>query len=326
MRFAVLIVLLSIAGNIYGFGLDVGAKLKRKKVGIVALRAKKPEAKEDRLKLLLAGDAGVGKTFAAVQMPKVYYVDTERGADKKQYVDSIIRNEGVYFGVDQGAGDPEEVLKEIEALSKTRHDYRTVVIDSLTTLWEAKADEGARDPKVGTGYNKHRDYADSWAKKLFRALRLLDMNCVIVSHVKDKWEDGKKTGEMADGYKKQRYEVDLVLMLERTGTKRIAMVDKTRYDEFPDRARFEWSYAELASRWGAVRLERESVPIALATPEQVALLNQKVQALAIPAEETEKWLSKADAESFAGLTSEQINKCIAFCDARIAQATAPVKE
>ena len=285
----------------------------------MALRAKKPEAQEDRLKLLLFSDAGIGKTTAAVEMPRTYFIDTEKGANKKQYTDAIIKNNGVYFGVDQGAGDPEEVLKEIEALSKTKHEYRTLVLDSFTTLFEAKQEEGAA--KVGTDFGKHTDYANRWAKKLFRMLTLLDMNIVITSHAKDTWDKGERGEQTADGFKKQRYLFDLVLKLERRPNgKRFAIVDKTRYAEFPDRDSFEWSYAELERRWGQARLDRVSTPVALATPEQVATLTRMIEALNIPEETTAKWLKAAEAESWNDLTSDSIIKAIAYCQGQIDKA------
>jgi hypothetical protein len=292
---------------------------------MATLRAKKPEPQEDRLKLLLFSDAGIGKTTAAVQMPRTYYIDTERGANKKFYTEAIVKNNGVYFGVEDGAGDPDEVLKEVESLSKVRHEYRTLVLDSFTTLFEAKAEEGAQ--KVGTDFGKHTDYANRWAKKLFRVLTLLDMNIVITSHAKDTWEKGERGEQTADGFKKQRYLFDLVLKLERRPNgKRFALVDKTRYAEFPDRDSFEWSYAELERRWGATRLEREAAPVARATPEQVAELVKKVEALSISTEVTDKWLKAVDCEKFEDFTSEQADKCIKYCDDKIKAATAAKKE
>lgn len=286
---------------------------------MATLRAKKPEPKEDRLKLLLFSDAGVGKTTAATQMPKTYYIDTERGADKKQYTDAINASGGVYFGVIDGAGDPDEVLKEVEALSKSKHEYRTLVLDSFTTLFEAKCDEGAA--KVGTDFGKHTDYANRWAKKLFRLLTLLDMNIVVTSHAKDTWEKGERGEQTADGFKKQRYLFDLVLKLERRPNgKRFAIVDKTRYQEFPDRDSFEWSYAELEKRWGQARLDREANQVELASADQVAELTRKVEALSIPSDVIDKWLKAADADSFSEFTKDQATKAIKFCDDKLAAA------
>lgn len=287
-----------------------------KVTSVKGLRGKTPEPQEDRLKMLLFSDAGVGKTTAAVEMPRTYFIDTERGANKKQYTEAIIKNSGVYFGVDEGAGDADEVLREVEALTKVPHEYRTLVLDSFTTLFEAKQDEGAQ--KVGTDFGKHTDYANRWAKKLFRLLTQLDMNIVVTSHAKDTWDKGERGEQTADGFKKQRYLFDLVLKLERAPNgKRFAVVDKTRYAEFPDRDRFEWSYAELERRWGQSRLDRKAETVKFATPEQVKDLEAKIEALSIPTDTTDKWLKAADADSFKEFTEDQIVKCIKFCDDKL---------
>ena len=44
----------------------------------MALRAKKPETVEKRLKALFYGAAGVGKTTAAIQLSSPYLIDTEK--------------------------------------------------------------------------------------------------------------------------------------------------------------------------------------------------------------------------------------------------------
>ncbi len=42
----------------------------------MALKGKKPHEIEKRLKLLLYGRAGVGKTMTAIQFPQPYVIDT----------------------------------------------------------------------------------------------------------------------------------------------------------------------------------------------------------------------------------------------------------
>ena len=47
----------------------------------MALKAKKPEAIEKRLKMMLFGAASTGKTRAAAQFPYSYFIDSEHGAE-----------------------------------------------------------------------------------------------------------------------------------------------------------------------------------------------------------------------------------------------------
>lgn len=280
------------------------------------LRAKMPEAKSDRLKLMMFSLAGVGKTTACTLSPAPYLIDTERGADKPEYLKAIKKAGGTYWGVKGGAGDMDEVITEVNSLLTTpNHGYKTLVIDSFTTLYEAKMDEGI--DKVGDSYGKHIAYANRFASRLFRLLSLLDMNVIVTSHAKDEWEGGEKQGIKFDGWKKLDYLFDLVLELERRGKKRFAIVRKTRLAQFVDQEDFEWSYDALAERWGVKNLERDAVALTLATPEQVKDLNTKVKALNVPADTVARWLKKSGVDNYTDMPEETIAACIAWCDERI---------
>ena len=100
----------------------------------------------------------------------------------------------------------------------------------------------------------------------------------------------------------------------------MAIVRKTRLEQFPDGETFEWSFDALAERWGAERLGREAARIEMASPEQVDALARKVKALNLPEDTIDKWLKKAEAETFSEMTAEVIQKCIDYCDARLAEA------
>jgi GTPase SAR1 family protein len=49
------------------------------------LRAKKPTTIQKRFKALFYGAAGAGKTTAAIQFPRPYLIDTERGCENDSY-------------------------------------------------------------------------------------------------------------------------------------------------------------------------------------------------------------------------------------------------
>src|SRR5689334_24808609 len=86
------------------------------------LRAKKPEAVTKRLKLFMFGPAGVGKTTAAIQFPKSYIIDCEKGAEN--YDKLISASDSVIYQTT----DMNEVIKEVKSLLTEKHDYRTLVI------------------------------------------------------------------------------------------------------------------------------------------------------------------------------------------------------
>jgi len=56
----------------------------------MALKAVKPgEAKSSKVKMLISGDPGTGKTIFSLQWPSVYLIDAEGGAVRKQYQDKL---------------------------------------------------------------------------------------------------------------------------------------------------------------------------------------------------------------------------------------------
>ena len=61
------------------------------------LKGKKPNKVDKRLKAFFYGDAGVGKTTAAIQFPKPYIIDTEKGCVNDLYVAIINEVGGVIF-------------------------------------------------------------------------------------------------------------------------------------------------------------------------------------------------------------------------------------
>jgi len=290
------------------------------------LRGIVPEVKKaKRAKIALKGGPKVGKTTAAIQMPRPYVIDTEGGAEHEEYAKKIIASGGVWFGPKQGSLDPDECAKEVETLATTRHPYLTLVWDSFTMSHEAMADIGAKNPKIGIGYSaNYRLWADPWAKRMWRMMLNMDMNIVVTEHVKAEYKDGARIGNIGDGYKKTDYMGDVVIEIEKLNNgenaPRIAIVRGSRYPtQFPDGARFDWSIEEFVRRMGDGMLS-DAIPMELATPEQVVELERKVKALNISREETDKWLSKTDSESFADMTTDAIAKCIAYLDKRIAEA------
>src|SRR4051812_34855982 len=96
---------------------------------ILMLRAKKPEAVTKRLKLFMFGPAGVGKTTAAIQFPNSYIIDCDRGAEN--YDNLITASNSVVFQT----VDIHEVIGEVKALLTEKHDFRTLVIDPVTTIY-----------------------------------------------------------------------------------------------------------------------------------------------------------------------------------------------
>ena len=236
------------------------------------LRGKKPEQTTPRLKLLMSGKAGVGKTTAAIQMPRPYLIDCEHGAD--HYGEQIERAGGLVYQ----CSSPDDLIQEVRAFVSERHEFLTLIVDPFTSMHDVMVEEGER--KVGSDWGRHYGYAGGWAKRLVGLLATADVNVIVTTHAKAEYsvvtnDRGKKetvqTGETFDGWKKLDYIFDLWLRLQfgDDRTSRTAEVAKTRLAAFPPGDRFQWSYQAVVERYGQDKLEGKVTPVILATAEHV---------------------------------------------------------
>lgn len=282
----------------------------------MVLRAKKPEITEKRLKVFLYGKAKVGKTTASIQFERPYLIDAEAGATRKKYVDILNGKGGVVFETN----DFEEIVTEVKALLTEKHEYKTLIIDPLTTIYNNLIDKC--EEKYGTEYGKHYQMAGKKMKHLYNLLTRLDMNVVITSHAKNEYGDGMKVIDQTfDCYKKIDYLFDLILEIQKIGPdknpKRQAIVKGSRLDGFPDGDRFEFSYDEIAKRYGKELLEREVVSEVLATEEQIKEIKRLIELLSVPAETCNKWLEKGKSETWEEMPADNIAKCIEYLQSKI---------
>lgn len=279
----------------------------------MALRGIKPTKIQKRLKVLFYGKAGVGKTTAALQFPKPYLIDTERGAEQAQYVEKLNENGGAYFFTN----DPDDLIAEVKSLLSERHDYKTLIIDPLTVIYNDLVDRAAET--VGTDFGRHKVPADRKIKHLLTLLLRLDMNVIITSHSKPKWTrakdaKGKETiiedGNTFDCYGRLDYLFDLVFEVEKRGNSRYGIIKKSRIEAFPDSEQFPFSYDAIADRYGRDILEKDAIPQQLASKEQVNEAIRLIDLLKVPAETVQKWLDKSESNTFDEMPAELIDKCI----------------
>jgi GTPase SAR1 family protein len=133
----------------------------------------------------LFGEGGVGKTTLAAMFPKPVFIRTEDGTQSLQGHDDV-----ALFPLAQSS---EDVFDAIEALATQDHDFKTVVLDSITQLATMIESEiVAADPKAksinqagggyGAGYNtaseRHRKLRD-WIGSLAYER---GMNVVFIGH------------------------------------------------------------------------------------------------------------------------------------------------
>ena len=278
----------------------------------MVLRAKKPEAIQKRLKALFYGSAGVGKTTAAISFPRVYLIDTEKGSENDQYVNILNKNGGAVFQT----SDFNELMTEVTALLTEQHDYKTLVIDPLTTLYNDLLDKSAI--KNGTEFGRHYSEANKQIKHLLNLLLRLDMNVIITSHSKTEYGQNLSVlGQTFDCYKKLDYLFDLVFEVQKRGKDRVALVKKSRIESFPDTEHFPFSYDEIARRYGKDVLERDAIAQELATEEQVKEIVRLIDLIKVPEVIYQKWLDKASSEKWEEMPRDAIQKSIDHLKSKI---------
>jgi len=272
---------------------------------MATLKGIQPKKIEKRLKALFYGNAGVGKTTAAINFPRPYLIDTEKGSENDSYIEILEKGEGAVFQTSCF----DELIAEVKTLLTVEHPYRTLVIDPMTIVYNDLLDKAAL--KVGTEFGRHYGEANKKMKHLCNLLLRLDMNVIITSHAKNEYGQNLSVlGSTYDCYKKLDYIFDIVFEIQKRGKERVGLVKKTRIQSFQDDETFPFSYDEIAERYGRKNLEKDAVAETLATTEQVEELTKLVDLLKVDEEIITKWLKKADSECFEEMESSSIEKCI----------------
>lgn len=289
----------------------------------MALKGKKPEAKEKRLKLFLYGPAGVGKTTAALQFPNSYVIDMEKGTD--YYSESMNKSGSAVLQTVSA----EDIKNEIRALLTEKHEYRTLIIDPITQLYNSLQDKWTRifEKHSKSDASEIQDFGMRyWGrvkaeyKSIQRMLLSLDMNVIITSHQKDVYGAGmQKVGVGPDSMKGDSYVFDMVFRLDNINGKRIAFTEKERAEigknKFPES--FEWSYANFTKFYGQDIIERVASPVVMATKDQVAEITHLLDIVKLDDTVISDWFTKADVETWDEMSGDKIQKCIDFIKKKI---------
>lgn len=286
------------------------------------LKGKEPEQVQvSKPKFLISGESGVGKTFFALDFPKPYLIDTEAGATRSQYQDKLKKSGGVYFGKEEGSQDFNSIIEEVKALATTKHDYKTLIIDSFSYIYLLEAAEA--ELKGGSEFGRDKKEANKPTRQLMSWLNKLDMNVILICHSKPKWKKvGKELvsdGNTFDGYDKLEYILDLWIEIVKGG--KTFLIKKSRISSLPQDSSMPLSYTHFAEVYGANIIEAPSSPAELATKDQIDRILKLIEALNITPEQIEKWFSKVDVESWEEMTTKQIQGLIELLNKKIMEAS-----
>src|SRR5207237_7185400 len=204
-----------------------------------------------------------------------YIIDAERGAEN---YDKLIGQSG---SVVYQTNDIHEVIQEVKSLLTEKHDFRTLVIDPITPVYNDLLDKC--ETLVGADFGRHYGAANKQMKRLANLIMSLDMNSVDTAHAKTEYGSNlSKLGYTFDGWRQLDYWFDLVVELGKKNKKRLAKVVKTRVETFPDDDVFEWSYDAIQKRYDITVLEKQAEQLQLATGDQVREMKELLNIVRLP--------------------------------------------
>lgn len=260
----------------------------------------------NRLKMMVYGAAGTGKTICSLGFPKPYLIDTERGTHAEPYYDELLVKNG---GMKLETQDFNEMYKAVTMLSNTKHEYKTLIIDPITIIYQNTVDDCEQKLGEKTGFNKQYSETNKLFRRFFNLLYKLDMNIILTSHAKSEYEvknvNGKNEmvakGLTYDMVKKTDYMLDLLLEVKFINNKRMAVIKKSRLRSFPLEDQFLFNYDEFAKRYDKNVLERDSSVINTITPDTLSLLEELFESHGYDENSIKKWLRKKNLADLSDL-------------------------
>ncbi len=280
----------------------------------MTLRARKPEVKDARLKTLIYADKGVGKTHLCCSFPETYYIDTEGLEDYPHLVGMLLTNGGDLIYLTELS----EIIKEVQELLSTKHQYKTLVIDSISFpyAWLAQSETDRLVKKAphteGTEFGANLAKVKRLTFQLGILLSRLDMNVIVIAHEKTKFADGKDMGKTFDINDKLAYSLGAVWNLRLQGKTRKLFVEKSRYTELKtgDLLDFDEGYNIIKSLFGESIFLREVHNEELISSDQLKELTRLIDLLHISDEKIAKMLTNAKATTMEEISSSYAKKVI----------------
>lgn len=278
----------------------------------MALRARKPEIKAPRLKALLFASEGVGKTHFCCSFPDTYYIDTEGLEDYPHFTDLLRENNSdmIYLN------DLEEIIKEVKALLSTKHNYKTLIVDSLSFpyawLAQMEADRLKKKDTEGTEFGINLAKGKRLTFQLGILLSRLDMNIIVIAHERVKYEKNVEIGSTYDITDKMAYSLGSVWNLKLLGQHRKLFIRKSRYPQLKagDALDFDNGYETIKNIFGEQIFKRESEVKELASNDQLMEVKRLIAVLNVSEDRVNKILTNAKASSLDEIEKNYMDKLI----------------
>lgn len=281
------------------------------------LKAVQPKTqKPKRPFVLIYGAPGSKKTWETLAFPNTFYSDSEEGATNEAYTKRLAASGGMYFGVEQGSGDFDEVIDQVKALATEKHSYKTFALDSISKIFNTEITKEQERLGDKDAFGASKKPAVAKTKRLIYWLDNLDMNKLLIAHEKPTWLNDKQGPPTFDAYEKLAYELDLVLHIIRTGDTSKAFVKKSRLPGFEVGQSFEWGYKELSERFGKDIMETDSKPIILATAEQIIEVKKLLETIKLTDSTKDKWIAE-NMDNLGEVESEKVDGIIKHLKAKI---------
>lgn len=216
------------------------------------------EAVNVRLKALIYGQTGTGKTYTALQFPNPAVVDGERGTEHYAKVFN--------FQVDR-TSKVADLMADINALITDPGPIKTLVVDPITVFMDNLVIEYSKKLKLKKGPDYELTPADhgplkNMRKEIIDRLLSLDMNIVCTARAKNKYKQDGKNFLASDGLQPDvpgevPFMFDTIIRIELApdGVTRLAYCEKDRTNKLPKM--FEFTYDAMVNYMGIEGLERD---------------------------------------------------------------------
>jgi hypothetical protein len=271
-----------------------------------------------RIKLLIWGPVGSGKSVLSLQFPCPVVMDFERGTEPyinqfKFHSDYIV--------------DADIAMERIEWLLKNKHEFQSINIDPFTNyvdLVYRKWSDISLIRRKGTKGHRY-DFYDfqplDWnspkaeIKTFLRKLSMLDMNIVGTAGEKKVYEKRGDNfmvpvGETFDAEKNINRFFDTVVRIVVRNKEHICIVEKDRTHKLPNE--FKISYEKdgkvfitakpMLDAFGPEYLHHEPKPIRFVSVEQKEKIEQLIKKFGMSDADRDKRLLAYDAETIDDLT------------------------